>query len=316
MPESDPRLRTGVISPMTYRQDLVGNWTFLTKLLKPENILHKWKEYPAQVDLERELGNIKANLETADIYFQAKIAAVALVEAIAADVGSISYDGSGVNSSLHDLLNGVGDKIDFHAKSLRPKNTTAADLDPTTKIVEKTLKGEALKYDVALAALQSRGDAPKFDIDRSPVGYLLYQHISLVQIGQLVTTAQATIGEVEKQEKAGTAVTPKHKKEAMGRFLEAASAITGPELISAIVKSMRDVAIEKKDGNRAENLDTLAAELDRGASEQRANVTKEAVSMPTISGFAGAELARRGSAGRFGITQPDFPGGQYTPPRS
>lgn len=152
-----------------YRAALQGTEAFFGRL-KPERVIHRWRDWPAEEEYRALLERVRRNLETGREYVRVKLVAIALIEALA--------ELSGGNTSLPLFM---GDATDGEAEfermaGLLPPHSGGLPDGHSTEVQRLFTDGR-----------KSQGS---FDARRSLLALFIYQRIGRAELEAALAAAQ------------------------------------------------------------------------------------------------------------------------------
>ncbi len=150
-----PLTRVGTFSAQDYRKALMRMEDFLATL-NPASIFQRFHGQPSDSEMQRLCRLAKANLDFAVLYLGAKVAATAIIEALALETG-----GNAPMSMFLGDLRGIDGTRPVRVEDFLPRPDSFDDLD--TRLLEVLEKG--------------RGKESSNDLNASPLTAFLYRSL-------------------------------------------------------------------------------------------------------------------------------------------
>jgi hypothetical protein len=166
LPETNSALRqSGTYTIRQYRMAL-GKQLGFFQSLDPAQVFHRYRGVPAEPAFARMSQGATRNLEIANAYLQAKLLAVALVEALALETGGDAPIALFMGDLPH--RNPEVEKLEDHL----PKNRLPVWIDQQAPVYRLLKTG--------------RLDEPDFDLKHSPLALFLYENLQPAEWHRLV----------------------------------------------------------------------------------------------------------------------------------
>jgi hypothetical protein len=166
LPETNSALRqSGTYTIRQYRNALSKQLGFF-RSLDPAQVFHHYRGIPAEAAFEKMSQGAARNLEIANAYLQAKLLAVALVEAIAMETGGDAPIALFMGDLPH--RNPDVEKLEDHL----PKNRLPVWIDQQAPVYRLLKTG--------------RLDEPDFDLKHSPLALFLYENLQPAEWHRMV----------------------------------------------------------------------------------------------------------------------------------
>lgn len=211
LPETNATMEQAGVYTLTEYRKALGKMEFFLGILKPEVIFHQYQNFPAETEYQHLLGQARQNLTLAYQYLGVKIAAVAMVEALAYATGGDAP----VAMFLGDIRGYESGQIE-----------RAEDYLPHIQL----LSSENYNPIIDSLLAEGRTNPTDFDLQRSPLASFIYRLLGKRKVEQLLFFAKEMFAEK---------ISPE-------RFLAQIREKIHPELVSFVASACARLAFTRK----------------------------------------------------------------------